>query len=691
MFTLIGALGWAEAQEAPNIPTLPDVPFEYADVDLPPHFERNTAFDNTPDDNPITNEGATLGRVLFYDRRLSANDSISCASCHHQERAFADFGAVSEGFEGEQTTRNSMGLSNARFYPRGHFLWGEEAETLEDQVLLPVDSEVELGLGRDNLPPKLEATTFYAGLFEDAFGSTDITIDRISRALAQFIRSLDSGGSKFDEGVAVEFANFNESETLGQQVFVDRCASCHSTELQIALREPTNNGSDLTLADPGAGEGRFKVPSLRNIELTGPYMHDGSIETLEEVVEHYNSRIPADNELISFPLGGPMRLSDEEKTGLVDFMKTMTDPAFIADVRFSDPFVQVANEPPFIGGVDEQGTFLGADYLLELEVTDLEGDPVALLIDGLPPGLELSQVGQVITGSPTETGSFPVTLVAEDPFGTSQIEFTIQVIDVEVDISVACGADGIATVAVQLFNPLTSPVFYELLINDEAFTVPVDARGSGSVQTTTTSRDLFVNAVRLTSPTVGVVALTAAQPIDCPGQDQVMHVVSCLAGNGRVDTNIVNGGTEPATFVLRFEGLSPRQVEVPAGDWWRMPITGRSDRDYEVVVERNGETISSRTVVVACDLEPPFVDSDEVRVVNACRAGNGYIIFQFVNPTAERRSWTIEFTSVANRSTSAQPFGAAVRAVTGRPSGTYPVTIRANGSFLESFEVEVDC
>ena len=114
----------------------------------------------------------------------------------------------------------------------------------------------------------------------------------------------------------------------------------------------------------------------------------------------------------------------------------------------------------------------------------------------------------------------------------------------------------------------------------------------------------------------GVVALTAAQPIDCPGQDQVMHVVSCLAGNGRVDTNIVNGGTEPATFVLRFEGLSPRQVEVPAGDWWRMPITGRSDRDYEVVVERNGETISSRTVVVACDLEPPFVDSDQVRVLS---------------------------------------------------------------------------
>jgi len=866
MFAAMGALGWVEAQEAASEPVLPDVPFEYVDTGLPPHFDA-PSLDNTPADNPTTNEGATLGRVLFYDRRLSANDTTSCASCHHQSRAFADFGALSEGFEGELTDRNSMGLSNARFYPRGHFLWGEEADTLEDQVLLPVDSDVELGLGRENLPPKLQATSFYPALFEDAFGTPAITNDRVSKALAQFIRSLDSGDSKFDAGVAVGFANFTESEALGRQTFTSFCVSCHSTELQIAVREPTNNGTDLTLADPGAGEGRFKVPSLRNVELTGPYMHDGSIATLEDVVEHYNSGIPADNELISFPLGGLLGFSQEEKTGLVDFMKTLTDPGFTTDVRFSDPFTQVpnqppeivqlpptpfilgdadhiqleardpegapvtwsapllpfwldldeatgtlagtatapgrfditvfasdgidqssavitinvllpeevvtavecqpglahftvtlsnlsgatktysievgddsvlvalpgfelagrtfdladgqypvvisefngpeqivlleevavvncgnGNQPPIIGSISEQGTSLGAEFFLELEVNDLDEEPFSVLVTGLPPGLTQPNGASVISGSATETGSFPVLVTATDASGLSTtIGFTINVIEVEVAITVICDEDGSTMLGVQLFNPLSSAVFYEVTIGTEEFTVPVVAFGAGSAQATFSGDVPLVGVVRLITPTVGSVVFVEPITAACPGEDQVMHVVSCLAGNGRVDTNLVNGGTARARFTIRFQGLSPRAIDVLRGDWWRMPVTGRPDGDFEVVVERDGEVISSQTVTVACDLQPPLVDSDEVRVVNACRAGRGYIIFQFVNPTAQRRSWIIEFPSVPNRSTSAAAFGAATRAVTGRPNGTYPVTIRANGSVVETFDVTVNC
>ncbi|MEO1573296.1 MAG: cytochrome-c peroxidase, partial [Bacteroidota bacterium] len=156
-----------------STPTLPETPYNYANIELPEHLRVNVVpgSDNTPASNPITDAGATLGRVLFYDTRLSANQTVSCGSCHLQERAFSDPEALSTGFAGERTHRNSMGLVFARFYDNGRFFWDERAETLEDQVLMPIEDEIEMGMTLDDVRARLEATDFYADLFADAFGS----------------------------------------------------------------------------------------------------------------------------------------------------------------------------------------------------------------------------------------------------------------------------------------------------------------------------------------------------------------------------------------------------------------------------------------------------------------------------------------------------------------------------------------
>ena len=167
--------------------------------------------------------------------------------------------------------------------------------------------------------------------------------------------------------------------------------------------------------------------------------------------------------------------------------------------------------------------------------------------------------------------------------------------------------------------------------------------------------------------------------------------MTCLARNGRVDTNIINVGNAAATYRLAFEGLSPRESVVASRDWWRSPITGRPDGDYTVTVLRNGAVVSSELLTVACDVEPPQVSGSEIQIVNACRGGNGYALFQFANPTAEPRGWVIEFDGVPNRSTGAQPHGAAVRAVTGRPNGEHAYAIRVGFDHIAAGTITVDC
>jgi hypothetical protein len=182
---------------------LPWPPYDY-DPTLPDHWQTAGVgqLDNTPPDNPTTDAGATLGRVLFHDVTLSANETIACASCHMQATGFSDPAQFSEGFEGGLTGRNSMGINDGRFYANGHFFWDERADTLEDQVLMPIQNEVEMGLTLEELVARVQAQPYYPVLFQHAFGDATIDSDRISRALAQYVRSIVSYRAPYDEGIA---------------------------------------------------------------------------------------------------------------------------------------------------------------------------------------------------------------------------------------------------------------------------------------------------------------------------------------------------------------------------------------------------------------------------------------------------------------------------------------------------------
>ncbi|MDH7444955.1 cytochrome-c peroxidase [Aquimarina sp. 2201CG14-23] len=367
---------------------LPENYFNYANIPLPGYYTTNefpiqfqfqavTAYDNTPIDNQITDAGATLGRVLFYDKKLSANGTVSCASCHQAQHGFSDPNVLSEGFNNELTRRHSMGIVNARFYAGGQFFWDERAETLEDQVLMPFQDEVEMGLTLSQLVQIANDQTYYPTLFNDAFGDETITSDRISKALAQFIRSMVSTTSRYDQArtevtsPVVDFPSFTTQENQGKQLFyaprqltngvMGNCVGCHQTEAFVGPFPTTNiplttfattNGLDATsTTDLGVNEatgnpndiGKFKVPSLKNIAIRPPYMHDGRFTTLEEVINHYSSGIQNHSNLIT-PLVndngevGQFNFTQTEKDAIIAFLKTLTDEQMINDEKYSDPF-----------------------------------------------------------------------------------------------------------------------------------------------------------------------------------------------------------------------------------------------------------------------------------------------------------------------------------------------------------------
>ncbi|NET33422.1 MAG: cytochrome-c peroxidase [Cyanothece sp. SIO1E1] len=359
---------------------LPPAVFNYANIDLPEHYksaEANEA-DNTPDYNRITDMGATLGRVLFYDDKLSANNTISCASCHNQGAAFSDPRKFSIGLHGESTRRNSMTLINSRYYENQAFFWDERASTLEEQVLMPIEDHIEMGMTLDSLERKLQKLAYYQVLFRNAFGSEKVTSQKISLALSQFTRSIVSYNSKFDEGFIAagfpedeeqmpDFPNFTRMENLGMDIFYrgrngGTCLYCHGTP-QHVNDIAKNNGLDLSYSDKGKGEvtgrasdnGLFKVPSLRNIAKTAPYMHDGRFETLREVVDHYSDSVQ-NHPNLNFRLKTlddgeegdaqvlRLRLSEEEKEALIAFLHTLTDEKVTTEEKYSDPFIRNSNE-----------------------------------------------------------------------------------------------------------------------------------------------------------------------------------------------------------------------------------------------------------------------------------------------------------------------------------------------------------
>ena len=341
-------------QAAPLVPSLPAVAFLYADasINLPRQFTAGpgnpAGADNTPVDNAVSNAGATLGRVLFYDKRLSINDTVSCASCHQQSHGFSDAQRLSVGFQGGLTTRHAMGLANARYYQPGKFFWDERAATAEIQVLQPIQNSVEMGNTLPQLVTKLSAVSFYGPLFTAAFGDSQVTSDRIAKALSQYVRAILSYRAKYDQafvnGAPNFAATFTVQEEQGRQLFegVGRCNACHGTVAHIS-DSAKNNGLDAVITDVGAGGGRFKAPSLRNIAVRPPYMHDGRFTTLRQVIDHYDSGVQ-DSATLAPGLRAPdgtvkrLNLTETEKLALEAFLGTLTDTALLTDPKFSDPF-----------------------------------------------------------------------------------------------------------------------------------------------------------------------------------------------------------------------------------------------------------------------------------------------------------------------------------------------------------------
>lgn len=340
---------------------LPEEPYNYARPQVPKHFYEQFVLiqDNTPDSNIITDWGATLGRVLFYDKRLSANGSVSCASCHQQRFGFTDTAQFSTGFMGGLTPRHSMSLVNARYYLNGRFFWDERAETLEEQVLHPIQDPLEMGMSLDAVTQRLASTPFYPILFERAFGSAEITSDKMSRALAQFIRSIVSYRSRYDQELEkvgnrlMPFPGFSAAENLGKTIFFTNkkinCSGCHTTDLFV-LDNARNTGLHTVSKDLGLAThtnnpediGKFKTPSLRLAALRGRFMHDGSILGLRNVVEHYNKGIQQNPNLDSHLIadGQPIRmeLTPEEVDAVVAFLATLNDEALLSDEKYADPF-----------------------------------------------------------------------------------------------------------------------------------------------------------------------------------------------------------------------------------------------------------------------------------------------------------------------------------------------------------------
>jgi cytochrome c peroxidase len=303
-----------------------------------------------PRDNPLTGEGVALGGRLFFDRRLSSNDRLSCAACHRPNDAFSDPRRFSRGVDGELGTRNAPTLENLAW--KNSFFWDGRAKTLREQVLQPIQNPIEM---HDTLPDvvaKISADTDYHRLFAGAFGSPEITSDKIARALEQFLLVQVSFDSKYDR-VMNGTAKFSDDEQRGFELFNTEydpyhgqygadCFHCHGGPL-LQSQDFANNGLDSAFYDLGrykitkrAGdEGKFAVPSLRNVAVTAPYMHDGRFRTLEEVVEHYCTGMrrsaTLDPNLAKHPDGG-VPLSADDKRALVAFLKTLTDEKYLRPV-----------------------------------------------------------------------------------------------------------------------------------------------------------------------------------------------------------------------------------------------------------------------------------------------------------------------------------------------------------------------
>ena len=314
-----------------------------------------------PADNPMTVEGVELGRHLFFEKKLSRDMTMSCGGCHHQDFAFADTPdkTKSVGINGDSTRRHAMPIFNMAF--QEIFFWDGRAMSLEEQALMPIKDPVELDNDLATVISRLSADAAYPDMFKAAFGDDEVTAERIGKAIAQFERTIISANSKFDRVVRLQAENFTAEEQRGFEMYnneIGDCFHCHGMlETRFLMgafgvdNTFLNNGNKADYsADEGRKEitgdpgdlGKFKVPSTRNIIFSFPYMHDGSIPTLDSLIEFYNfggHPGPGNNIDPNMKAAGVGRnWTTQQKEDLVAFLTTMTDYEFLSDTTFSDPF-----------------------------------------------------------------------------------------------------------------------------------------------------------------------------------------------------------------------------------------------------------------------------------------------------------------------------------------------------------------
>lgn len=326
-------------------------------LEIPAHFPQM----EIPADNPLTVEGIELGRHLFYDKILSRDNTVSCASCHHQEKGFSDPNIVSVGIEGRTGNRQSMALINMGW--QKFFFWDGRSATLEDQIFHPIADSVEMDNTWNEVEQRLRYHPKYPEMFMKAYGTPGIDSVRTVKAIAQFVRTLISYQSKFDliykftYGIPLsaqeqfDFQGVTPEELAGFDLFMSLngadCLHCHIGPL-MQVQIYSNNGLDETFSDLGRGGvtgnpaemGRFKVPTLRNIGYTAPYMHDGRFQTLEEVINHYSHGVVFSSTIdtnMEFVDVGGVQLNAQEKALLKTFLLTLNDEKFITNPKFSNP------------------------------------------------------------------------------------------------------------------------------------------------------------------------------------------------------------------------------------------------------------------------------------------------------------------------------------------------------------------
>ncbi len=324
-------------------------PIPYS-LKIPELFQQKLIDPLIPSNNPLTEEGVALGKKLFFDRKLSGNNTQACASCHKPQNSFTDNTRFSNGIDGVFGSRNSMPLMNLAWNFTDKFAWDGKELGLERQALEPVKNPIEMHSNWRNVAEKLQQDPEYPTLFLRAFGTTTIDSSLVTKAIAQFERILISGNAKFDQYLLGN-ATLSLEELNGFTIFMDEekgdCFHCHGSDNNPLWTDNGfhNNGLDSTFDDLGLGavtgdpndNGTFRSPSLRNLNFTAPYMHDGRFATLEEVINHYSEGLQFSSTidpLMKKVSQGGVQLTPQEKLDLKAFLLTLTDPEFINNPDF---------------------------------------------------------------------------------------------------------------------------------------------------------------------------------------------------------------------------------------------------------------------------------------------------------------------------------------------------------------------